>query len=675
MADLFDQALADIERAPPLLPTGPLRDPPPEKFTRRGLTLRPAPADTDDDWIDLDELETVLMDATARYLRDPDPGHVLLLAAPAGGGKTRLGVRLAERVAAGGHRVLYAGPRRDFFADTQALAQRPAWWYQWLPRQGGDSETGEPMTCRWPEQMAAWLERGYPAMDFCANPRVCGWSYIRERCAYHRQKETATDIVFGQHAHVALGHPLMDRFGLVIGDELPLGAFLHPWRIPSPSIVPPDMDDEDLIALLRNLRFLCANPPDGATGWEGAGLYRALPGGPAAVIATLEAAHIPASASVLSPQVRNAGQADEAPYAHLLQLAPLMLREARRVAQGLDVIPRVRCAPDGLTLRLRHAPANLPRHVVWLDATGDGAIYQTLLGRPVEVVRPKVRLTGRVYQVWASANNRGAVLDDRPDAAGETKGRAKQAALQAQIARIVATRGYQSPATITYKPIGDSLLPGAPHTHFGGNRGTNRLEGCDALFVVGAPLPTLAAIQDTAAMVFFERDEPFRRDWHAIDVPFTGQAAAHSVGGFWDDPDLTTLLQQLREAEIAQAAHRARPLRRDVDVWLLTNVVVPGLPVELVSLAALFGAVDAAGRELVGIDPYRWPAVLALPATADDPLTFGRMEAELNISGKTARRWYQALKDTGRYTEIDVAASSRRGPKPRGLVKTFDAPK
>jgi hypothetical protein len=54
-----------------------------------------------------------------------------------------------------------------------------------------------------------------------------------------------------------------------------------------------------------------------------------------------------------------------------------------------------------------------------------------------------------------------------------------------------------------------------------------------------------------------------------------------------------------------QAIHRARPLIRAVDVWLLTNVPLSDLPVELVSLRELFDAPE-------GVDVYRWPEVVQL---------------------------------------------------------------
>lgn len=674
------RALAEAFDLPdPHASDGPVGQPPPERYTRRGLSLRPG-SPMDEDAIDLDELEHVLMDAATQYLSTPDPGYALLMAAPAGSGKTRLAVRLAEQLASESHHVLYCGPRRAFFADTQALATQPAWWYAWQPRQAGTLETTppQPQTCRWTPQIEAWMTRGYDALDFCTNRRICGWNYITgKKCAYHNQKERTEPIIFGQHAHAALGHPLMERMYLVIGDELPLSAFLHRWTIPASAIVPPNMPAGPLETLLRNLRWLCSQTPEDDTVWRGNALYAALPGRAAGVVQALAGSTIPLDAIAVTPKLRDAGAVDDAPFFHLPRLLHLLQREATRAAAGETVIPRILLGADGLTLLLRRPPANLPAHLIWLDATGDAALYERLFRRPMRLVRPQARLTGRVYQVWASTNNKAAVVDRRTDADGAARSAAKLATLRAQLARICTTRGYTRPALISYKAAVADLLPAlpptAPRTHFGAARGTNALQECDVLFVVGAPMPPRAALEETAAQLFFERDDPFRTTWSAIDVPFVGADAAHSVGGYWDDPDLTLLLRQVREGEIVQAVHRARPLRRDVDVWLLTNVVTD-LPVGIVSLHELFDAHDADGRPLTGIDPYRWPDVLALPATMDDPLTTARLMDAFGISRPTASKWYEAAKTTGRYTEITVGDTPQRGRPARGLVKRFDDP-
>jgi hypothetical protein len=673
--NVIAQALAELIQPAPTLPDIELKSPPPERFTRRGLTLQTAPTDRQrPSAITVDQVPKMLIDAATTYLKDPNPGTALLLAAPAGSGKTTVSVALAERLASQGRRILYAGPRRDFYADVQELANRPAWWYQWQPRQYGDFAEGEPQTCRWAPQMDRWLGRGYPAMDFCSNPRICGWDYVRNRCPYHKQKERGENIIFGQHAHVALGHPLMEHFSLIIGDELPLSAFLWPWRIPITDILPAGVDDEQLATLLRNLKWLCVQTPEAGQQWSGEDLYHALPGGARAVLAVTERYKISLSAAAYTPELRTAAGVDEAPYFHLPSLMHLMHREAQRVADGLPIIGRVRCSVDGLVLSLKHTPPHLPKHVIWCDATGNAHLYQALLGLPIEVVQPEVQLTGRIFQLWHSTNNRSAVLDDRPDPGGQARGLAKQTQLRQQIARIVETRGYTAPALISYKALSDSLLPGADHTHFGGSRGTNRLQSCDALFVVGAPLPTHAAIKEIAAMVYFDRDEPWRDDWHAKDIPFPAQPAAYSVGGFWDDPDLQALVEQLRESELVQAVHRARPLRRPVDVWLLTNVVTD-LPVTLMSLHELFGALDRDGKPLTGIDVLRWPDVLALPASEADPLTTTRLMDAFDITRPTAGKWLSALEATGQYTLTALDQTGQRGPKTRAVVKRFDPPK
>lgn len=619
----------------------------------------------------------MLMDAITTYLNTPSPGRALLVSIPAGAGKTTAGVQIAEQVAASGHRVLYAGPRKEFFDDIQALYTRPSWWYAWRSREYvGDpnNQLADPEMCRWHAQMKKWLDRGYEAIPFCLNNRICGGHYLNNACLYQAQQRRNENIIYGHHAHVTLGHPLMKQFNLIIGDELPLSSFLHKWLIPISDILPPDVEDEELATLLRNLKWLCVQTPDPGQQWQGADLYQVLlPGGPQAVLDLCERYKLIVGAKAKSPDLRTAASADEAPYFHLPNLIALLSREARRLIAGLPIIGRVRCTPDGLTLFLRHTPHELPSHIIWFDATGNEHIYAALLGRPVEVVRFDVAMAGTVYQMWYSSNNRRAVLDERPDKAGKPQGENKQDHLRAQIARIMALRNYQRPAIISYKVLGDSLLPGADQSHFGGNRGTNRLQDCDALFVVGSPLPPLVEIKEIASMVYFERDEPWRDSWHALDVPFVGQGAAYSVGGFWDDTDLRSLLEQLREAELVQAAHRARPLRRKVDVWLLTNVVTE-LPVELVSLHQLFDALDSEGKPLTGIDIVRWADVLALPATEDDPITTARLMIAFDITRPTAIKWFDALKATGRYTVSELAPTSTRSRPTQSLVKSFDVP-
>ena len=645
--DLFRAGLALPD--PPALPAPTTAMPPPDGPVRRGL--RVAPMAIDRPTVSLDEGRRMIADAITTYLADPLPSSMLLIAAPAGIGKTTVGVETAERAASGSDRVMYIGPRKEFFDDLQALAARPAWWTAWQPRHGGEGETGFGATCRWPDQISTWMTRGYAAKTFCSNPRICGWRYWHESCRYHAQERQAGPIVFAQYEHIALGHPLLDQMALVIGDELPIRAFLHPWQIPASAIVPPDIADPQAAAILRRLYTLATVPN---ITWSGAELLDAL-GGATAVAQACARFRQDVSFAAYEPELRGPNDAEDVPYFHLPQTMALLGREAERTQQSLPSISRVRVDASGLTLLLRRAPRQLPPHVIWLDATANAPLYATLFGRPVTVVRPQVALQGTVRQVWSGLNTQQAMVGAP----------AKTEHVRAQIARILA-RGYTQPAIISYKDLVRDLLPDDTtlHAHFGGSRGTNRLQECDCLIVVGAPQPPTPQLVDMAAMLYHERDEPFNTTWSTRDIPFDGQPWAWLIGGFWDDGDLQTLVEQTRESELVQAIHRARPLIRDVDIWLLTNVPLLNILVELVSLHTLFDAP-------VGVDAYRWPEVVAVAQARMDAAelvtTADLVDAKL-CQAAAARRYLEALAAQFGWKLITAPASGR-GKPPLACVK------
>lgn len=632
----------------------------------------------------------MIADAAANYLADPLPGSVLLVATPAGTGKTTELTRLAEQRAMGAERVMYAGPNHDFYNDIRSVSERlgqippehfERWWYEWQGRHGGD-EHGLGAMCRWAPQMDAWLARGYTARNFCKNPRICGWNYVHSGCKYYAQEQQAGPIVYAQHQHVALGHLLMDRIKLLIGDELPVGAFLSStngrpgWIIPPAFIVPKGMSPSPLEALMRALRAMAGIR---TTTWQGPELLDAL-GGAAHVAQVLESARVD-GALALEPNLRSAADVHDAPYFHLFTLAALLGQEADEALAGRPCISRVRVTNDGLVLLTRRIPRQLPSHVIWCDATADPRLYRHLFGRPITMLKPRVRLRGRVFQVYASLNNKGSLIDngthsttvvaaaipDGPErAAPRRTNQEKLDKLRKQIAQIAA-RGYERVVTITYKGTVNELLPNAEETdlgHFGAQRGTNRYEGCDCLIVIGAQQPTTPALIDTAAQIFHQRTQPFDTTWTTLDRPYAGQPWSWPIGGFWNDPDLQALLDQFREAEILQAIHRARPIQHAVDVWVLTNVPIPDLPVQLVSLADLFGAPP-------DVDPYRWPEVVGVAQARMDAvgmvLSTDLVDAGL-CQAKAATKYLHALAAQLGW-HVVTAPASGRGKPPLACVK------
>lgn len=655
--NLLDRALAEVappvtdDARPELTPPSD-REPPP----RRGLCRMPQDTRQYGTLTVADGIAMIESEVAA-YLANPAPDHVLLIAAPAGLGKSTLGVKTAETWAAGGGRVMYLGPRRDFWDDLQPMMQHPAWWYPWQPRSLGKGQ-GIGQTCRHAPQMEAWLRRGYTAMAFCANSRICGYSYIENGCPWHAQARNAPPIVFGQYEHL-ISHPLADQTSLIIGDELPLRAIMKPWHIPAESVVPRDMPDgprRDLMIALRSLAATAAQPINGRA-------LRDAIGGTVAIMAACEGL---TEAEISPPDLTSPHAAEDAPWGHVVTTL-LLLRDLTEAidagqtrinpdTQREDVVIRVAVTSEGLTLYRRGVPSRLPPHVVWLDATGSADVYRAVFDRPVRVVKPDVQMAGRVYQVWASLNTKSYLEQGDPTPEEPTP---KMAHLEAQINHILDSRGYEKPALITYQAAIEKLKQrmGGRFAWFHGSRGTNRLQDCDALIVVGTPQPPVSELVATATMLHDQRREPWATEWGVSDRQYAGTAYGYPISGFWHDAELQAVLSQYREAELIQAIHRARPLRRSVDVWLLTSLPLPDVPVELISLHDLFGAP-------AGVDPYRWPPIARAICTAIATNGYASTAdlVAIGVSPVMARRYIVAYANQHGYGVGSAPASGRGKP-------------
>ena len=684
--DLFRAGLALPD--PPALPAPTTAEPPKDHDIRRGLVdLRGTIAFDDRPVLTIDEARAEIRERMSEYLAMSDPGYILLVALPPGSGKTTEAVRQAEIEAdLSGKHILFAGARHNMWDDirnasTLSPAKFQQFWYHWQPHQLGDSETGQGQTCRYTNQFMTWVGRGHQGIDFCKQPRVCGWDYIKESCPYHRQAHQPQPIVFVQHAHIALGHKLLERSAIVIGDESPLDAFLHAWRIAPRDIVPPDLADYgpearpnvDLIELTQALRGLVDQAPPlhpetkrPLPAWEGPALLERL-GGAQHVAAVCADHGITASDRAYVPQLWGPDQADQVPCWYLDHLIPILAAEAREALAGNEYITRVRVSQDGLTLLLRRPHQALPPHVIWMDATANPYLYRDIFGRDIKVVAPRVQMAGTVYQVYARLNNKDRLVGGGSrQKSKRVDHTAERALIKQQVAQIVRRGKYQNPAIVTFKAIVDDDFGAFPRAHFGGLRGTNRLQACDALIVVGTPSASLTALRDQAAMLLPKRMRPFDLTWSDRTLSYPGQAYGYDVSGFWHDKTLQALLEDTREAELVQAAHRVRPLFRPVDVWLLTNLPLTDLPPNvLLSLTDLFESPK-------GVEPYRWPEVLALVESAgEDGISAEQLHERLKVPARTAERWFAAL---CAYPGIEVRKRATNFGRPaRVCVKRFSA--
>jgi hypothetical protein len=604
-------------------------------------------------------------DSIGRYLAIEKPEHALIVKGPPGSGKTTKAVRAAEAACREGKRGLWLAPRHDMFADLIALAEVPGWWYEWQPRRLGDPETGLGATCHYAEQIATWLHRGYDGIQFCAG--VCGWDYLKTGCIYHQQKGQREPMIVGQHPHAWGGHPL--SFDFAIGDECPIGTFTREWVIPERYIKPFGMAKGDpLTELLGDLRELAEQD----LRLEGPALLASL-GGAERVAGACGTTTIPLDAETLAPTIHRAEDADRMPYFHLPALVHLLGREAKAALGGGDFPHRIIVNNHNLILLLRRRLSEkMPAHLIWLDATGEPRIYEEIFGRPVEVVEPRVRMQGRIFQIHDSANGKGSIRDEKD----QPTVKAKRLRLQAD--RIASRYPAGTVAVVSHLKMLDQFAdwPGQK-LHYYAARGTNRLAECEALIVVGTPQPPLDELDKLARMIFWKRMRPFRLgahlpwkiDWRKYEyTDADGQGREMPIGDFADDPDLHAILWQLREAEIIQAAHRARPNIRPADVWLLTNLPIEGLPpTELISVRELFGAPE-------GMDCYQWPALAAFADekhSRGEPIYSSELVAALGISQDSAVRYLSALVKAGGWewpTEPYIVPKRGRGNPAKAIV-------
>lgn len=497
------------------------------------------------------------------------------------------------------------------------------------------------------------MHRGYEAKDFCS--KICGWDYFNTLCPFTAQKRRPEPIIMGQHQHVTSGHPL--DFHFVIGDESPLATFQRQWVIPGRWILPADMDRaEPLTEILHELAKLAESK---AT-LEGPALLKVL-GGSAHLLDACESFTMPATAAALAPALYSPDDAEKAAYFHLPELVPLLRREALADCAGHEYPHRVIVEGGNLMLLLRRdVNPKMPSHVVWLDATGNEHLYQTIFRRPVKVIAPNVRLQGRIIQVTDRANGKSTLLKG-----GQPTGKVSQ--LADQVSQIIQKNELKQPSIVTFQEVtrhADFETLNA--LHFYAARGSNVQQETDGHIVAGTPQPSLLDMDKLARIVFFERMTPFNLKWSIRDTPYTyadhqGLGRAYPTSGFWHDEDLQAILWQYREAELIQAIHRSRLTVRPVTCWLLSNLPVGELPpVGLLTIAELFGAPT-------DVDAYLWKNFVAL-AEAMNPFEKSQMvdiaKDRLGLSKPTALKYINALLDLpGWRIGKSVGEPGKRGPR------------
>jgi hypothetical protein len=195
-------------------------------------------------------------------------------------------------------------------------------------------------------------------------------------------------------------------------------------------------------------------------------------------------------------------------------------------------------------------------------------------------------------------------------------------------------------------PYSDPAQPeGAGHTgHFWGIRGSNRLETCTILLIVGTPSLQPEDVKRMARALY--ADDP---------APLDEGCDAHSGDWRYHDTRMQRVAEALSHAELTQCAHRNRPLRYDGRVVVtLCAGVVDFLPIttEITSLPHLSDAGEMRATVGQAQKAARLAAALATLRGRGEPISVRTLAAEARVSLRDASPWWAQRRGSADNVEV-----------------------
>jgi hypothetical protein len=220
--------------------------------------------------------------------------------------------------------------------------------------------------------------------------------------------------------------------------------------------------------------------------------------------------------------------------------------------------------------------------VLALDGTGSLALNQRIFGEHMTGERFAVPRNAEVWQVTSKTFSRQSITGtDRRGNPISTNKTSEAARLRRQVLDLLKVL----PGDVllaTYKAAEEVLQPDLPPhvqtAHFGALRGLNSYEHCETAVVMGREQPSAQAIEALTRSFCATDPEPF--------IPigeYVPQCRGRRMrnGGanvvevqVHPDPRCQAMLEQVREAEIAQAVDRVRPVFNRRRIIVLTNVAL-----------------------------------------------------------------------------------------------------
>jgi hypothetical protein len=220
--------------------------------------------------------------------------------------------------------------------------------------------------------------------------------------------------------------------------------------------------------------------------------------------------------------------------------------------------------------------------VLALDGTGSLALNQRIFGERMTGERFAVPRDAEVWQVTSKTFSRQSITgSDRRGNPISPKKIHEAARLRRQVLDLLKMLPGDV-LLVTYKAAEEVLSPDLPPhvacAHFGALRGLNSYEHCETAVVMGREQPSAQAIEALTRPFCATDTEPFIPIGEYV-LQSRGRRMRH--GGenvvkvqVHPDPRCQAMLEQVREAEIAQAVDRVRPVFNRRRIIVLTNIAL-----------------------------------------------------------------------------------------------------
>ena len=341
----------------------------------------------------------------------------------------------------------------------------------------------------------------------------------------------------------------------------------------------------------------------------------------------------------------------------------------------------------------RKLPSITKNHrIILLDAFGDVELLSKLTERNIEAWTMQVALDAEVIQIVDGYY--GITTMWKKKAKSEGGGIPKKTLEKRLIpaAKNIASQDPEGTLIITWKLIHQHIEKLQKEgkfdkrivvDHFGNVRGSGEYEHKRQVIIIGAPSIQVEDLLQIANCIWHDDPEPLDDtmvkdgNWRPYQYreAETGNGYAVEVREF-KDKRLNLLLKTYREYEIAQAAHRIRPLLYpgEKKIWLLTNLPIDELPPTKVTalseiiaetdpqFLALVEVVKRGVAELTGV----WGELLAdfLEYHACNRiLSIYKCDIPKNLSRMTIFRWFnRAVKLLGCQSTTVTIPTGNRGP-------------